>query len=96
MAHHGADERYTLGTPGEEEIHLPSPTIAPPVIGLGVMLLTFGVAGLSDHAPDGLRGLAPVLLIGGGLLMVLGIAVWLINDAREFTHGDHGAPHGGH
>ncbi len=96
MAQHHAGERSTSGTAGEEEIHLPTPTMAPPAIGLGVMLLTFGVAGLSDRAPASLHGLTPILVIVGGLLMVLGLAIWLINDAREFTHGDHGAPHGGH
>lgn len=95
VAQHHATERSTGGTAGEEEIHLPSPTIAPPTIGLGVLLLTFGVAGLSDHAPESLHGLSPILLIGGALFMVLGLAVWLINDAREFSHADdHG--HGGH
>lgn len=70
--------------------------MAPPLIGLGVLLLTFGVAGISELAPASLHGLSPILLIGGALLMVVGIAVWLINDAREFAHGDHGAPQGGH
>ncbi len=47
------------------------------------MLLGFGI----------LFGIA--LVVAGALLMVLGIAIWLINDAREFMKaGDHG--HGGH
>jgi hypothetical protein len=67
-----------------EEIHLPSPTLAPPTVGLGVMILTFGI----------LFGIA--LVIVGALLMALGIAIWLINDAREFVKaGEHGG-HGGH
>ena len=71
----------------EDEIHLPSPTIAPATVGLGVMVLTFGI----------LYGLA--LVIAGAILMVLGIAIWLINDAREFVkagesgHGGHGGGH---
>jgi hypothetical protein len=65
-----------------EEIHLPSPTLAPPTVGLGVMLLSFGI----------LFGIG--LVVAGFALMVLGIAVWLINDAREFVKaGDHGGHH---
>jgi hypothetical protein len=66
----------------EEEIHLPSPTLAPATIGLGVMLLTFGI----------LFGVA--LVAAGALFMVIGIAVWLINDARDFEKaGEHGGHH---
>jgi hypothetical protein len=80
--HHGGEER-SPGHGGTEEIHLPSPTLAPPIVGLGVMLLGFGI----------LFGIG--LVIAGALLMALGIAIWLINDAREFMKaGDHG--HGGH
>lgn len=93
MADHHGGERYTPGLPGEEEIHLPSPTIAPATVGLGVLLLAFGVAGLSARAPETLRGASPVLLGVGALIIVLGLATWLINDARGFTdadgHGDH-------
>jgi hypothetical protein len=80
--HHGA-ERHPSPHGGTEEIHLPSPTLAPPIVGLGVTLLGFGI----------LFGIG--LVVAGGLLMVLGIAIWLINDAREFMKaGDHG--HSGH
>lgn len=92
MAQHQGAEHHA-GATAEEEIHLPSPTVAPATIGLGVLLLTFGVAGLSDHAPDALRGASPLLLIVGAVFIVLGLAVWLINDAREFAHDD---GHGGH
>ena len=75
--HHGAS-----GQAGEAEIHLPSPTLAPPIIGLGVMILTFGI----------LFGV--VLVAIGALLMASGIALWLINDARDFVKaGDHGGHH---
>jgi hypothetical protein len=75
--HHGAS-----GQSGEAEIHLPSPTMAPPIIGLGVMILTFGI----------LFGI--VLVAIGALLMAAGIALWLINDARDFVKaGDHGGHH---
>jgi hypothetical protein len=66
----------------EAEIHLPSPTLAPPIIGLGVTILTFGI----------LFGVALVAV--GALLMAAGIALWLVNDAREFVKaGDHGGHH---
>lgn len=65
--HHGAP------TQAEEEIHLPPPTLAPATVGLGVMLLSFGI----------LFGIA--LVVAGVLFMVLGIVVWLVNDAREFV-----------
>jgi hypothetical protein len=58
------------GAPEEHAIHLPQPSISPPIIGLGVMILSFGV----------LFGV-PLLLIGGAI-MVVGIATWLIDDAR--------------
>lgn len=70
------------GGAGEEEIHLPSPTLAPATVGLGVMILSFGI----------LYGVALILV--GAFFMVLGIAIWLINDAREFMRaGDQGGHH---
>lgn len=84
MAQHHVGEKDTPGHSGEDEIHLPSPTIAPAVIGLGVVFLSFGI----------LYGIALLLL--GAAFMVLGIVIWLINDAREFVKaGEHGG-HGGH
>lgn len=68
----------------EEEIHLPTPTLAPATIGLGITLIAFGILW------------PPIPLIVGGLFFVVGLAVWLINDAREFVAaGDHEG-HGGH
>lgn len=73
------------GSEHDEEIHLPSPTLAPATVGLGVTLLTFGI----------LFGLP--LILAGAAFMVLGLAVWLVNDAREFMRtGDHADGHGGH
>lgn len=84
MQHHGG-EQNTPGHSGEAEIHLPSPTIAPAIIGVGVTLLSFGI----------LFGIG--LIVAGAVVMVLGIAVWLINDAREFEKaGEHGGHGGGH
>lgn len=80
MREHGSGGGHAAAH--EEEIHLPSPTLAPATIGLGVMLLTFGI----------LFGIA--LVVAGALFMVLGIAVWLINDAREYERaGEHGGHH---
>jgi hypothetical protein len=77
--HHGAESH-------PDEIHLPSPTIAPATVGLGVMFLSFGV----------LYGVA--LIAAGAVLFILGLAIWLINDAREYVRA--GEPteghHGGH
>ena len=56
----------------EHPIHLPQPSFSPPLLGLGVMILTFGV----------LAG--PVLLVVGGVILVIGIATWLIDDARAY------------
>jgi hypothetical protein len=56
----------------DHPIHLPQPSFSPPLLGLGVMLLTFGV----------LAG--PVLLVVGGVFLVIGIATWLIDDARAY------------
>lgn len=36
------------------------------------------------------------LVIAGAALMVLGIAVWLVNDAREFMKAGDQSGHGGH
>ncbi len=71
----------------EHEIHLPPPSFSPPLLGLGVMLLAFGIL------------YSVVLIALGGLLMVAAIATWLIDDARAYVKagdptGDH--DHGGH
>ncbi len=82
MAEHDGGDHSTTGHAGEAEIHLPSPTLAPPIVGLGVTILTFGI----------LFGLP--LVIVGALFMAGGIVLWLFNDAREFVKaGDHGGHH---
>jgi hypothetical protein len=57
----------------EHPVHLPQPSFSPPLLGLGVMLLSFGVL------------LGPVLLVPGGVILVIGIATWLIDDARAYA-----------
>jgi len=60
---------------GEEHaIHVPQPSFSPPILGLGVMLIAFGV----------LLGLP--LLVVGAVIFVIGIATWLIDDARAYQH----------
>lgn len=67
----------------EPEPHLPPPSLSPPIIGLGVTILSFGI----------LYGL--VLIVIGAVVLVFGMATWLIDDARTFVAaGDSG--HGGH
>ena len=69
----------------EDEPHAPAPSISPPIIGLGVTILSFGV----------LWGLW-LIAMGVGIL-VIGIATWLIDDARAYVAaGDPDAGHGGH
>ena len=64
----------------EHEIHLPGPSLSPPILGLGVTILAFGI----------LFGL-PLIIVGFGIL-VIGLATWLIDDARRFAE----APDEGH
>lgn len=69
---------------GPHEIHLPSPTVAPAVIALGVMLIAFGIL------------FGPILAAVGGVIMLAGLATWLINDAREYARAGDRGEHGGH
>lgn len=72
--HHGPS------APAEHEIHLPGPSLSPPIIGLGVTLLGFGV----------LFGLP--LVIAGLAVLLIGLVTWLIDDARAYAK----APDSGH
>ena len=72
--HHGS------AAPTEHEIHLPGPSLSPPILGLGVTILAFGI----------LFGW-PLLVVGFGIL-VIGLVTWLIDDARRFAE----APDEGH
>jgi hypothetical protein len=59
--------------------------MSPAIIGLGVTFLSFGV----------LAGL-PLIAIGVVILLI-GLATWLIDDARAYVAaGDRDAGHGGH
>ena len=74
-AHHDAG-----GGTNEHEIHLPGPSFSPPILGLGVTILSFGV----------LFGW-PLLVLGFAILLV-GLVTWLIDDARRYAQ----APDEGH
>jgi hypothetical protein len=75
--HHGS-----TGQTSEHEIHLPGPSISPPLLGLGVTILAFGI----------LFGL-PLIIVGFGI-MVIGIVTWLIDDARRYAEApDEGVHH---
>ncbi len=66
----------------DQPIHMPPPSLSPVTIGIGVTLISFGV-------------LWSVILIAVGLVFVLvGLATWLIDDARAYTQAsDDGAHH---
>ncbi len=65
-----------------EDIHLPPPSLAPAVMSVGVLLLSLGLV----------YGLALIAI--GAVIMVMGLATWLIDDARAFVASGDG--HGGH
>ncbi len=54
------------------------------IIGLGVTILAFGI----------LFGL--VLIALGGVILVVGLATWLIDDARAYVAAGDPTGHGGH
>jgi hypothetical protein len=61
------------GSTPEHEIHLPGPSLSPPLLGLGVTILAFGV----------LFGL-PLIIVGFGIFLI-GLVTWLIDDARTYS-----------
>jgi len=66
----------------DQPIHMPPPSLSPVIIAVGVTFISFGI-------------LWSVILIGiGVVLLLVGLATWLIDDARAYTQaGDEG--HGG-
>lgn len=66
----------------EHEIHLPTPSISPAVIGLGAAILAWGI----------LVGL-PLIILGVAIFLI-GLVTWLIDDARAYADApDEGAHH---
>ncbi len=66
--HHGSSDPTT-----EHEIHLPGPSLSPPLLGLGVTILAFGI----------LFGL-PLIIIGF-VIFLFGLITWLLDDARAYA-----------
>jgi membrane-bound ClpP family serine protease len=53
---------------------MPPPSLSPVLIGIGVTFISFGI-------------LWSVILVGiGVVLLLVGLATWLIDDARAYTH----------
>ncbi|HEV2010182.1 MAG TPA: hypothetical protein VGS17_04050 [Candidatus Limnocylindria bacterium] len=68
----------------DQPIHMPSPSLSPVLIGIGVTFISFGI-------------LWSVILIGIGLVLLLvGLATWLIDDARAYTQAPDDTGHGAH
>ncbi|MDQ6857799.1 MAG: hypothetical protein M3Z65_02265 [Chloroflexota bacterium] len=68
----------------DEPIHMPPPSLSPVIIGIGVTFISFGI-------------LWSVILVGiGVVLLLVGLATWLIDDARAYTQASdqgHGGAH---
>jgi len=65
----------------DQPIHMPPPSLSPVTIGVGVTFISFGV-------------LWSVILIGiGVVLLLVGVATWLIDDARAYTQAGDGGGH---
>ena len=68
----------------DQPIHMPPPSLSPVTIAIGVTFISFGI-------------LWSVILIGiGVVLLLVGLATWLIDDARAYTQATddgHGAHH---
>lgn len=56
----------------EEAIHLPGPTLGPPILGLGTGLILAGMA---------VGG--PLLILPGVAVSAAGLGIWLRDTARE-------------
>jgi hypothetical protein len=68
----------------DQPIHMPPPSLSPVTIALGATFISFGI-------------LWSVILVGiGVLLLLVGLATWLIDDARAYTQASdegHGGAH---
>ena len=66
----------------DQPIHMPPPSLSPVTIGVGVTFISFGI-------------LWSLILIGiGVVLLLIGLATWLIDDARAYTQAsDEGGHH---
>jgi hypothetical protein len=68
----------------DQPIHMPPPSLSPVTIGIGVTFISFGI-------------LWSLILVGiGVVLLLVGLATWLIDDARAYTQASdegHGGAH---
>ena len=66
----------------DQPIHMPPPSLSPVTIGVGVTFISVGI-------------LWSVILVAIGLVLLLvGLATWLIDDARAYTQAtDDGGHH---
>jgi hypothetical protein len=68
----------------DQPIHMPPPSLSPVLIAVGVTFISFGI-------------LWSVILIGiGVLLLLVGLATWLIDDARAYTEATDDGHAGAH
>ena len=67
----------------DQPIHMPPPSLSPVTIGIGVTFISFGI-------------LWSLILIAIGVVFLLvGLATWLIDDARAYTQTSDDVSHGG-
>ena len=67
----------------DQPIHMPPPSLSPVIIRIGVTFISFGI-------------LWSVILVGIGIVLLLvGLATWLIDDARAYTQASDEGGHGG-
>jgi membrane-bound ClpP family serine protease len=67
----------------DQPIHMPPPSLSPVIIAIGVTFISFGI-------------LWSVILVGiGVVLLLVGLATWLIDDARAYTQASDEGGHGG-
>jgi hypothetical protein len=68
----------------DQPIHMPPPSLSPVIIAVGVTFISFGI-------------LWSIILVGiGVVLLLVGLATWLIDDARAYTQASdegHGGAH---
>ena len=67
----------------DQPIHMPPPSLSPVTIGIGVTFISFGILW------------SLILIAIGVLLLLVGLATWLIDDARAYTQASDDVSHGG-
>lgn len=67
----------------DQPIHMPPPSLSPVTIGIGVTFIAFGILW------------SLILIAIGVVFLLLGLASWLIDDARAYTQASDDGVHGG-